>query len=77
MIVSNRVEKKELRIQVNGEVRSVTAQSTLNELIAELSLPPARIAVELNGTVVRRDQWPETALAEGDRLEIVHFVGGG
>ncbi len=77
MIVSNRVDKKELRIQVNGEVRSVTAPSTLNELIVELSLPPARIAVELNGTVVRRDQWPDTALAEGDRLEIVHFVGGG
>ena len=77
MIASNSVEKKELRIQVNGEVRSVADLSTLNDLIDELALPPARIAVELNGTVVRRDQWPETVLAEGDRLEIVHFVGGG
>ena len=77
MIASTRSEKKELRIQVNGEIRSVADQSTLGDLVTELSLPPARIAVELNGTVVRREQWPETLLAEGDRLEIVHFVGGG
>ena len=77
MIVSTGLEKRELRIQVNGEVRSVADQSTLSDLVTELSLPPARIAVELNGTVIRRDQWSETALHEGDRLEIVHFVGGG
>jgi sulfur carrier protein len=62
---------------VNGEIRSVADQSTLNDLIDELALPPARIAVELNGAVIRRNQWPETPLNEGDRLEIVHFVGGG
>lgn len=43
----------------------------------ELSLAPARIAVELNGEVVRRSIWAETVLNEGDRLEVVHFVGGG
>ena len=52
-------------------------QSTLNDLVDELALPPARIAIELNGTVIRRDQWPEIVLNEDDRLEIVHFVGGG
>ena len=52
-------------------------ESTLNQLVDELALPPARIAVELNGAVMRRDQWSETVLNEDDRLEIVHFVGGG
>lgn len=66
-----------LRVQVNGEIRSVADQSTLSDLVVELSLAPARIAVEVNGLVIRRNQWAETVLSEGDRLEIVHFVGGG
>jgi thiamine biosynthesis protein ThiS len=71
------MEKKQPRIHVNGESRSITDQLTLSELVEELSLSPARIAVELNGEVVRRDDWSETVLSEGDRLEVVHFVGGG
>jgi thiamine biosynthesis protein ThiS len=70
-------EKKELRVQVNGEIRNVADHSTLSDLVDELSLAPARIAVELNGEVVRRNKWTETVLSEGDRLEVVHFVGGG
>jgi len=77
MIVSTRPEKKELRVQVNGEIRDVADHSTLSDLVDELSLAPARIAVELNGEVVRRNKWTETVLSEGDRLEVVHFVGGG
>jgi thiamine biosynthesis protein ThiS len=50
---------------------------TLSELVEELSLAPSRIAVELNGEVVRRDNWAATVLSEEDRLEVVHFVGGG
>jgi thiamine biosynthesis protein ThiS len=69
--------EKELHVQVNGEIRSVAEQSTLSDLVDELSLAPARIAVELNGEVVRRNKWTETVLSEGDRLEVVHFVGGG
>ncbi len=49
----------------------------LGDLIRELSLEPARIAIEVNQRVIRREQWAGTALAEGDRIEIVHFVGGG
>ncbi len=45
--------------------------------MSELSLSPERVAIELNKQVVRRNQWPETMLADGDRIEIVHFVGGG
>jgi thiamine biosynthesis protein ThiS len=66
-----------LLIQINGENREVRDRSTLTDLVGELSLPPARIAIELNHLVVRRDKWAETTLAEGDRIEIVHFVGGG
>jgi len=62
---------------VNGEAREVADQLTLQELVAELSLTPERVAIELNLKVVRRALWAETALSEGDRLEIVHFVGGG
>ena len=64
-------------VQINGESREVRAQATLDDLVSELSLPPARIAIELNKNVVRRGKWAETILAEGDRIEIVHFVGGG
>ena len=49
----------------------------LDDLVRDLSLDPARIAIELNQHVVRRDKWPQTTLREGDRIEIVHFVGGG
>lgn len=47
------------------------------DLIAELQLAPERIAVELNQNVVRRIDWAETKLKPDDRIEIVHFVGGG
>lgn len=52
-------------------------RTSLDELVTELSLTPARVAIELNQQVVRRDKWAATILAEGDRIEIVHFVGGG
>ena len=66
-----------LLVQVNGESREVRDRSTLDDLVSELALPAARIAIELNQQVVRRNKWSETNLSEGDRIEIVHFVGGG
>jgi len=66
-----------LLVQINGESREVRDRSTLSDLVGQLSLAPARIAIELNQQVVRRDQWDQTTLAEGDRIEIIHFVGGG
>ena len=65
-----------MRVFVNGELREVEI-STLAELITELDLPVARIAVELNREVVRRSDWDSTMLKDEDRIEIVHFVGGG
>jgi thiamine biosynthesis protein ThiS len=66
-----------LLIQLNGESRELRDGATLDDLVSELSLTPARIAIELNQKVVRRDGWSETKLAAEDRIEIVHFVGGG
>jgi thiamine biosynthesis protein ThiS len=66
-----------LKIVLNGEEREVSAGATLQELIAGLAVAPERVAVELNREVVRRALWRETALAEGDRVEVVHYVGGG
>jgi len=50
---------------------------SLPELVASLSLKAEQVAIELNQSVVRRAQWESTRLREGDKVEIVHFVGGG
>ena len=61
---------------VNGETRR-TAATTIAELVRELDLDPAKVAVEHNGTIAPRSELERHAIAEGDTLEIVHFVGGG
>lgn len=66
-----------MNVYVNGELREVRGVASLAELITQLELPVARIAVELNRNVVRRGEWDNTMLKDDDRIEIVHFVGGG
>ena len=66
-----------MRVQVNGETHEFAAGTTLSDLIAQLKLPPERLAIERNREVVRRARWAETELTDGDQIEIVHFVGGG
>jgi thiamine biosynthesis protein ThiS len=66
-----------LQVYVNGEAKEFSDPTSLAELITQLDLPAARIAVELNRNVVRRGEWSATILQDDDRLEIVHFVGGG
>ncbi|ANU06787.1 sulfur carrier protein ThiS [Paraurantiacibacter namhicola] len=65
-----------ISITVNGETRRTSA-STVAQLAQEIGLDPAKIAVERNGEIAPRSQLAETQLADGDTLEIVHFVGGG
>ncbi len=65
-----------MRLVINAEEREL-AVSTLESLIAELGMQADRVAVELNREIVPRARWSATTLQEGDRLEIVHFVGGG
>jgi thiamine biosynthesis protein ThiS len=66
-----------MKVQINGEPRDFNAPLTLAGLVDLLGMKTDRVAIELNRNIVARDQWPKTGLAEGDRLEIVHFVGGG
>jgi len=65
---------------VNGQSREfpqLAPGAQIRDLIAELGLKGDRLAIEQNGSIVPRSEWGTTSLAEGDRLEIVHFVGGG
>ncbi len=66
-----------MRVIVNGEERELPEGLTLEALIKHLALAPERLAIERNREVVRRLDWPHTLLAEDDRIEIIHFVGGG
>ena len=66
-----------MNVYVNGELRDISGSASLAELVARLELPAARIAIELNREVVRRSEWDRTMLKDEDRIEIVHFVGGG
>ncbi|HEY4765241.1 MAG TPA: sulfur carrier protein ThiS [Candidatus Sulfotelmatobacter sp.] len=69
-----------MKLQINGDERDfsdVPASLTLAALVAILGMKPDRVAVELNRDIVPRDRWAATLLKEGDRLEVVHFVGGG
>jgi sulfur carrier protein len=67
-----------VQVQINGESRDFTGKSLrLSELVEQLSLAPQRIAIELNQQIVRRTDWELTEVGDGDKVEIVHFVGGG
>ena len=64
-------------VVINGEGRMVAAGLTVSELIAQLQLASQGVAIEYNLSILSQRLWPETRLQDGDRLEIVHFVGGG
>jgi sulfur carrier protein len=66
-----------MRVFVNGLERELPEAQALRQMIDGLGLPPERVAVELNGAIVPRASYGETVLREGDRLEVVQFVGGG
>ena len=65
-----------MRLKLNGKEREVTAVATVEELIASLGIH-RMIVVEHNGRILSREQYPGTALHDGDTLEILHAVGGG
>jgi len=64
-------------IVLNGESQAVTEGRTILDLLYQLNLDPARVAVELNRRIVKQPQWAETVLDAGAQVEIVQFVGGG
>ena len=66
-----------MTLTINGENRTLVSAETLSALVEQLGMKSDRVAIELNREIVPRDLWPQTSLRDGDRLEIVHFVGGG
>ena len=66
-----------MKLRINGEDKTYDGPLTLGSLIRNMGLKSDRVAVERNRDIVPRDQWDKTSLSDGDRLEIVHFVGGG
>jgi thiamine biosynthesis protein ThiS len=65
-----------MKLIINGEEKDVAA-ATVADLVAQLGMKSDRVAIELNRDIVPRDRWNATSLNAGDKLEIVHFVGGG
>jgi thiamine biosynthesis protein ThiS len=66
-----------MRLIVNGETLEMSDMETLQELLKKLQIDPARVIVELNLFVVRKSEYSTLRLNDGDRIEIVNFVGGG
>ncbi len=66
-----------MKLIINGQERHFEAANNVAELVTALNIKGDRVAVELNREIVSRAQWEQTRLTDGDRLEIVHFVGGG
>ena len=66
-----------MQIIVNGETKQIERELNLQELLKNLELPTERIAIELNKTVVRKKDWETVKVADSDKIEIIHFVGGG
>jgi len=68
---------KDIQIVVNGRLQAAPQNQNLTGLLGWLGIDPARVAVELNRSIIRREDWDKTQVGEGATLEIVQFVGGG
>lgn len=64
-------------VTINGEEREFVSVANVSDLVAQLGIKSDRVAVELNRELIPRERWTSTQLKNGDKLEIVHFVGGG
>ncbi len=66
-----------IAIVVNGESKQIASGQSILDLVQSLNLPTERLAVEHNRKIVKRDHWSTQVLVDGDKVEIVQFVGGG
>ncbi len=66
-----------MHIIINGEKKEFGKEITVSELLEQLNIDPRKIAVERNQHLIRRQNFPEAVLNEGDEVEIINFVGGG
>jgi len=70
-------ETKTIQVVLNGEPRTLPPGLTLDRLLVFLEMDASRVAIELNGAIVRKPDWGSTEVLEGAQIEVVWFVGGG
>jgi thiamine biosynthesis protein ThiS len=68
---------KKIKIKVNGKVKSVTVKSKISDLVKNLKIPIKKVAIELNQEIVDKKNINKISLKKDDKIEIVHFIGGG
>ncbi len=77
MSISGSSIERTVALEVNGKPRRLPAGTSVTGLLESVDLLPGTVVVELNRTILRRPQYDEAILSDGDQIEIVHFVGGG
>ena len=65
------------KIQLNGSSYEINIETNLNQLLNKLKIQKTKVAIELNGVIVEKNKYPKVILNKGDKVEIVHFIGGG
>jgi len=65
------------KIQLNGNSYEINTETNLNQLLNKLKIQKTKVAIEVNGVIVEKNKYPKVILNKGDKVEIVHFIGGG
>ena len=65
------------KIQLNGNPYEINMKTNLNQLLNKLKIQKTKVAIEVNGAIVEKNKYPNVILNKGDKVEIVHFIGGG
>ena len=65
------------KIQLNGSSYEINNETNLNQLLNKLKIQKNKVAIEVNGAIVEKNKYPKVILNKGDKVEIVHFIGGG
>ena len=65
------------KIQLNGSPYEINTETNLNQLLNKLKIKKTKVAIEVNGSIVDKNKYPKVILNKGDKVEIVHFIGGG
>jgi len=65
------------KIQLNGNPYEINTETNLNQLLNKLKIQKTKVAIEVNGVIVETNKYPKVVLNKGDKVEIVHFIGGG
>ena len=68
---------KKIEIKVNGKAQNITDKSTISDLVKNLKIPMKKVAIELNQEIIDKKKINKISLKKKDKIEIVHFIGGG